>query len=79
MTKSDRKYLTFEMAIAKLRTGSSIVVMHDHKSATGKSFFVVPGGYVDVRVAEKIIKRPDVIPADDGLFPGCTQSWKMGG
>jgi hypothetical protein len=55
------------------------MLMHNPKSVDGKTYYVVPGGYVEPSDAEKIIARPDVHPYDDGLFPGCTQSWRLGG
>jgi hypothetical protein len=70
-------------AIEFLRNrGSRLLLMHT-KAPTNKTaeleYYVVPGGYITVIEAQKILERPDVQPYDDGLFPNCTQSWKMGG
>jgi hypothetical protein len=46
-------------------------------TATGTEYFVVPGGHVRSDDAAKIIARPDVVPHDNGLFPGIEQSWKL--
>ena len=58
------------------------MLMHSNKQRpgdpVGKAYYLVPGGYVNPRDAEKIIARDDVLPNEDGLFPGCSQSWKMG-
>ena len=43
----------------------------------GPEFFIVPGGRVRSDDAAKIIARPDVIPHDNGLFPGVERSWKL--
>jgi hypothetical protein len=51
-------------------------LMQMHTSA-GPEWFVVPGGRVRSDDAAKIIARPDVVPHDNGLFPGIEQSWKL--
>jgi hypothetical protein len=58
--------------------GHRLMLMHTNQSSNGVAYYVVPGGYIEPDDAKKIIERPDVQPYDDGLFPGCTQSWKMG-
>ena len=47
------------------------------QTSTGPEWFVVPGGRVRSDDALKIIARPDVVPHDNGLFPGIEQSWKL--
>ena len=32
---------------------------------------------VALEVAEELIKRPDVFPGNDGLLPGCDQTYTM--
>jgi hypothetical protein len=44
---------------------------------TGPEWHLVPGGRVRSDDAEKIIARPDVVPHDNGLFPGVERSLKM--
>jgi hypothetical protein len=44
---------------------------------TGPEWYVVPGGRVRSDDAAKIIARPDVVPYDNGLFPGIEQSYKL--
>jgi hypothetical protein len=52
-----------------------LVEMH---TPHGLAHFVVHGGPVSKEVALTIISRPDVHAFDDGLFPGCPQSWRLG-
>jgi hypothetical protein len=40
-------------------------------------WFVLPGGQVSDEVAARILKRPDVQPHHDGLFPGCSQIFQL--
>jgi hypothetical protein len=52
------------------------------KSRSGDSEFahyVVPGGYVEPDVAEKIKKHPQVTASQDGLWPGLDQTWRVTG
>jgi ADP-ribose pyrophosphatase YjhB (NUDIX family) len=58
--------------------GHRLMLMHSNKAPNGMSYYLVPGGFVEDVDAQKIIRRDDVRPLDEGLFPGCTQSWKMG-
>lgn len=47
-----------------------LVLMH---TPSGVAYYVVvPGGLA-------IIARPDIHAFDDVLFPGCPQSWRLGG
>jgi MOSC domain-containing protein YiiM len=56
------------------KLGTYLMQMHTN---TGPEFFVIPGGRVRSDDAAKIIARPDVVPHDNGLFPGIAQSWKL--
>ena len=55
--------------------GARLMLM---KTTRGEQFFVVPGGAVDRRDAEKILGRSDVVVRDHGLFPNNPQSWAIG-
>jgi hypothetical protein len=74
--KRDRKEaLTFNKAIDLLhRKDTRMMIMHGND---GDHFYIVPGGLIDRAAAMKILKRPDVIEFDDGLFPGNPQSWRI--
>jgi MOSC domain-containing protein YiiM len=56
------------------RKDSRIMLMH---TKDGPEFYVVPGGRVRADDAQKILARPDIVPFDDGLFPGNSQTWHM--
>jgi hypothetical protein len=47
------------------------------RSAHGDVFYVVPGGYVEPATAAKIIKHPQVIASEDGMWPGMSQTWRL--
>lgn len=79
MTKHPPKALGLKRAIELMRKPDHrLMLMHIRESPEGRAYYVVPGGYVEPDDAMKIIERQDVQPFDDGLFPGCTQSWKLG-
>jgi hypothetical protein len=43
----------------------------------GAEFYVVPdGGRVRPADAANLVKRPDIVPADVGLFSDTPQSWR---
>lgn len=55
-----------------------LVSLHLPLPEGGHGFFVVPGGgRVKAEDAETILRRPDVQPHSDGLFPENVQSWRM--
>jgi len=56
------------------RTDTRLMLMHGRD---GDEFYIVPGGRVDSRDAQKILERPDMKSFDDGLFPGQPQQWRM--
>jgi hypothetical protein len=73
MKKND--CLRFNAAVDLLhRKDTRLIIMHCND---GDHFYVVPGGRVNRDDAQKILRRPDIIEFDDGLFPGNPQSWKM--
>jgi MOSC domain-containing protein YiiM len=80
LTNSNRRieqFLPLAQALKLLRTPDHrLMLMH---TRTGTAYYVVPGGRVSKEDALKIIQRPDVQPFDDGLFPGCSQTWRLGG
>jgi hypothetical protein len=44
----------------------------------GAKWFIVPGGEVSEKVANELLNRPDVQPNNDGLFPGLSQTFRLG-
>lgn len=76
--KEPVKALGFKRAIDLMhRTGTRLVRMHTTASPTGHAYYVVPGGYVEPDVAQKIKEYPGAVAGDDGLFPGCDQTWTV--
>lgn len=70
------KLLNLQQATAALRLGNAkLMKMH---TANGMAWFVVPGGPVNDLVANALLKRIDVKPSNDGLFPGVSQTWMLG-
>ena len=79
------RQLSFGEALELMRIdGHRLMLMHSNKrhrddaAPEGKAYYVVPGGYITARDAKKIIARDDVMSCEDGLFPGMTQTWRMG-
>lgn len=73
--KVHNECLRFQKAVDLLhRTDTRMMIM---RASDGDQFYIVPGGRVAKDDAQKILKRPDIIEFDDGLFPGNPQSWKM--
>jgi hypothetical protein len=59
------------------RSATRLVRMHTSASPEGYAHYLIPGGYVEPDIAEKIKKHPGVVGGDDGLFPGHDQTWRM--
>ena len=76
---TDIKPIGLKKALAMMRHHSTrLVCMHTTTSPEGFAHYVVPGGYVEPGVAEKIKAHPQVHAGEDGLFPGTDQTWRMG-
>lgn len=63
-------------AIDLMHGGSRLMQMN--KSGDAVAWYLVPGGEVSVEIAEALKKMPNVLPNEDGLFPGISQTWKIG-
>jgi len=73
--KAKNHALRYPQAIELLhRTDTRLMQMH---TRDGNEFYIVPGGRVDARDAQKILERPDVRSFDDRLFPGHSQQWRI--
>ena len=57
--------------------GSRLLCMTKPDGSLG--WFLVPGREIPHEIARKLIARPDVTPQDDALFPGMSQTYRMGG
>jgi hypothetical protein len=49
-----------------------------HKSIGETAYYVVPGGPVDPAVAESLKAHPQIKGEPDGLWPGHSQTWRLG-
>ena len=63
-------------AADQMRAGAVLQQMH---TRTGLHWFLVPGGEIAERIANGLLARPDVQPANDGLFPGISQTFRLRG
>jgi hypothetical protein len=66
--------LSETFALELMREGRPLMRMH---TVNGLRWFVVPGGQVAESVVKRILARPDVQPHDNGLFPGCEQTFRL--
>lgn len=71
------KKTALSKAIDELRhPGALLMLTH---TTTGPAFYITPcGGRIPDEVAQKLLERKDVQPADSGLLPGHPQSWRLG-
>jgi hypothetical protein len=68
--------LSEAFALDLMREGKLLMRMH---TINGMRWFIVPGGKLSDSVAKRILARPDVQPHDNGLFPGCEQTFRLCG
>jgi hypothetical protein len=68
--------LSETFALELMREGKLLMKMH---TVNGMRWFVVPGGQISDKTAERILARRDVQPHDSGLFPGCEQTFRLRG
>jgi hypothetical protein len=72
------KPLTFDPATDLLRQpGYRLMQFKNNRTKLGHDYYVVPGGFVEEKVARKILEHPLCHVIDDGLFPGNPQSWSL--
>lgn len=74
----EQKSIGMKAALAGMQRGACLCKMHAPDMPNGYGYFVVPGGYVTNTEAKSIQDRPDVWQGKDGLFPGFSQTWRMG-
>ena len=70
------KINTVLQAADLMRAGGTLQQMH---SKTGPRWYIVPGGEISENIASALLARPDVQPANDGLFPGISQTFRLRG
>ena len=75
MTKTRAGITKFFQAVDRMRKGGILMQMH---TRIGLCWFIVPGGEVSPAVADKLLERSDVQPSEDGLFPGISQTFRLG-
>ncbi len=63
-------------AVDLMHEGSLLMQMN--KSGDAKAWYLVPGEEVSDDVAQAIQAMANVHANEDGLFPGISQTWKMG-
>jgi hypothetical protein len=68
------KIRTVLQAADLMRAGGTLQKMHGN---SGLRWYVVPGGEITENVASALLARPDVQPANDGLFPGISQTFRL--
>ena len=56
------------------RPDTRLIKTHRDNSLT---YYVVPGGRVSEAVAKQIIAHPLVKAAEDGMWPGLSQTWRL--
>jgi|GEM_PF-4697839 len=77
--KQPQKSIGFKKAIDRMRMpGPRLIRMRAEGAKEGFAHYVVPGGYVEADVAQKIKDHPQVRASHDGLFPGHDQTWRLG-
>jgi hypothetical protein len=73
--KKTKRGLTLRRAVSLMHLNSRLVLM---RTNSGTAYYVIPGGYVEPAIAEKIKQMPNVVPGKDNLFPGISQTWRIG-
>lgn len=66
--------LSYNKALELMRKGSYLM-----KSYEGQDIihYIVKGGYVELDVAKKLKEHNQVVPNNDGVFPGNDQTWRI--
>lgn len=68
--------MTRKKAVDLMCSGSLLMKMN--KAGDSAAWYLVPGGEIDDPLAQELLKMRNVKPNNDGLFPGISQTWKMG-
>jgi len=73
MTKTPARINNAFQVADLMRKGGILLQMH---TRAGLCWFIVPGGEVSAAAAKELLRRPDVQPSGDGLFPGISQTFR---
>lgn len=68
--------MKLRQAIDLMHTGSRLMQMN--KAGDQPAWYLVPGGEISHDLAETLMAMPNVSAQEDGLFPGHSQTWRMG-
>jgi hypothetical protein len=75
--KCTSEYPSMSQTIELLHQGGHLLKTH---TSTGREWQILPSGdRIKSRDASKIVERPDIRSMDDGLLPGCGQTWACWG
>jgi hypothetical protein len=75
--KKSKKGIGWKRAMDLMHLNARLVRMYTNSSPEGVAHYLVPGGYVEPAVAERIKKAPGVVAGWDGLFPNHDQTWRI--
>jgi hypothetical protein len=74
VTVRGAKKITARDATGLMRKGGCLAQMH---TTSGVKWFIVPDGEVADKVAKSLLEHPQIQPANDGLFPGISQTYRF--
>lgn len=69
----DRRLTSLSRVLTELQLGATLQCTH---TANGDVWLLSNGKLVQPGTAAMVIARPDVEPANDGLFPGMSQNYR---
>jgi hypothetical protein len=75
VTARSTKKITTAAAVGLMRKDRRCLAqMH---TGSGLKWFIVPDGEVTDKVAKALLEHPRIQPANDGLFPGISQTYRF--
>jgi hypothetical protein len=73
--KGNRKHIVAaDRAAIAMKKGACLARMH---VGNDMRWYIVPGHQVSDDVAKILLAREDCLPAEDGLFPGISQTYRI--
>lgn len=67
--------ISFTRAMDMLRRRGTCMIMQHHHGEP--RHYIVPGGYVEQEIADKIKAHPQVSAGRDGIWNGMDQTWRI--